>query len=79
MKKLIVTLAVVIAFAAASFAQKYAYVDSDYILENISIKPTAGIILGSGLGSFSEEINILKEVSASRLHRNRYPIYGQPA
>ncbi len=35
MKKLIVTLAVVIAFAAASFAQKYAYVDSDYILENI--------------------------------------------
>jgi outer membrane protein len=35
MKKLILTLAIVISAFAVSLAQKYAYVDSDYILENI--------------------------------------------
>jgi outer membrane protein len=35
MKKLILTLAIVISAFAVTLAQKYAYVDSDYILENI--------------------------------------------
>ncbi|MBN1951214.1 MAG: purine-nucleoside phosphorylase [Bacteroidales bacterium] len=38
---------------------------ADYILDNISLRPVAGIILGSGLGSFAEEITILKEISFS--------------
>lgn len=35
MKKLTITLAVVLAAFTATFAQKYAYVDTDYILSNI--------------------------------------------
>ena len=35
MKKLILTLALIISVAAVSMAQKYAFVDSDYILNNI--------------------------------------------
>lgn len=35
MKKLVLTFALIIAAFAMSFAQKYAYVDTDYILENI--------------------------------------------
>ena len=35
MKKLFIALVVTLAFAGASVAQKYAYVDSDYILDNI--------------------------------------------
>jgi outer membrane protein len=35
MKKLILTLAVILSLSAVTLAQKYAFVDSDYILENI--------------------------------------------
>ena len=35
MKKLILTLAVILSMTAVTLAQKYAFVDSDYILENI--------------------------------------------
>ncbi len=35
MKKLILTLAVILSVAAVTLAQKYAFVDSDYVLENI--------------------------------------------
>ncbi|MCK4569066.1 MAG: OmpH family outer membrane protein [Bacteroidales bacterium] len=35
MKKLILTIAVILSVVAVSMAQKYAFVDSDYILENI--------------------------------------------
>ena len=35
MKKLIITLIVLLSLPAVSIAQKYAYVDTDYILENI--------------------------------------------
>ena len=34
MKKIILTLAIAL-FSVATFAQKYAYVDTDYILKNI--------------------------------------------
>ena len=35
MKKLILTIAVILSVVAVSMAQKYAFVDSDYVLENI--------------------------------------------
>ena len=35
MKKLILTLTVILSFSAVTLAQKYAFVDSDYVLENI--------------------------------------------
>lgn len=35
MKKLVLTIAVVLTFIATSYAQKYAFIDSEYILENI--------------------------------------------
>ncbi len=35
MKKVILTIAVAFTFVAATYAQKYAFVDSEYILENI--------------------------------------------
>ncbi|HKI89129.1 MAG TPA: OmpH family outer membrane protein [Draconibacterium sp.] len=35
MKKLVLTIAVVLTFIASSYAQKYAFIDSEYILENI--------------------------------------------
>jgi outer membrane protein len=35
MKKVVLTIAVVLTFIATSYAQKYAFIDSEYILENI--------------------------------------------
>jgi len=35
MKKVVLTIAVVLIFIATSYAQKYAFIDSEYILENI--------------------------------------------
>lgn len=35
MKKLVLTTAIVLTFIASSYAQKYAFIDSEYILENI--------------------------------------------
>ena len=35
MKKVALTIAVVLTFIASSYAQKYAFIDSEYILENI--------------------------------------------
>ena len=35
MKKLVLTIAVIMTFISMSYAQKYAFVDSEYILENI--------------------------------------------
>ena len=35
MKKTVLTIAVILTFIATSYAQKYAFIDSEYILENI--------------------------------------------
>jgi outer membrane protein len=35
MKKVVLTFAVILAFITTSYAQKYAFIDSEYILENI--------------------------------------------
>ena len=35
MKKVVLTIAVILTFIATSYAQKYAFIDSEYILENI--------------------------------------------
>lgn len=56
MKKLMLTLAVILSVYAVTFAQKYAFVDSDYILENIPEYQDALDILDEFSISWQKEI-----------------------
>ncbi len=56
MKKIILTLLVLISVSTVSFAQKYAYVDTDYILENIPEYNDAQDILNELSARWQKEI-----------------------
>lgn len=58
MKKLILTLAVIITASAFSLAQKYAFVDTDYILENIPEYQDALDILDEFSIEWQKEIEV---------------------
>ena len=61
MKKIILTLAIAL-FSFASFAQKYAYVDTDYILKNIPEYITAQKTLDDLSEKWEAEIDAKKAV-----------------
>lgn len=49
---------------------------ADYIANCISVKPVTGIILGSGLGAFANEIEIIQELPYSSIPH--FPVAGIP-
>lgn len=60
MKRILLTLAVVIGFAFAGMAQKYAYVDSEYILENIPAYKAAQEQLDKLSGQYQKELETIQ-------------------
>ena len=60
MKRILLTLAVVIGFAFAGIAQKYAYVDSEYILENIPAYKAAQEQLDKLSGQYQKELETIQ-------------------
>ncbi|MCF8362239.1 MAG: OmpH family outer membrane protein [Prolixibacteraceae bacterium] len=60
MKKILITLIAVITFASASYAQKYAYVDTEYILENIPAYQAAQEQLNTLSTQYQRELENVK-------------------
>lgn len=60
MKRILLTLAVVLGFAFAGMAQKYAYVDSEYILENIPAYKAAQEQLDKLSGQYQKELETIQ-------------------
>lgn len=60
MKKLLITISLVAIVATASFAQKYAYVDTDYILENIPAYRAAQEQLNSLSSQYQKELETMQ-------------------
>jgi outer membrane protein len=60
MKRILLTLAVVLGFAFASMAQKYAYVDSEYILQNIPAYKAAQEQLDKLSGQYQKELETIQ-------------------
>lgn len=60
MKRILLTLAVVLGFAFAGMAQKYAYVDSEYILENIPAYKAAQEQLDKLSGQYQKELEAIQ-------------------
>ena len=69
MKKIILTVLVFLSISAASFAQKYAYVDTDYILENIPEYNDAQDILNELSARWQKEIEA-KYSELDKLYRS---------
>ena len=70
MKKITLTLLASI-FALASFAQKYAYVDTDYILKNIPEYIAAQKTIDDLSEKYQKELEAKKNISYTKL-RNYY-------
>ena len=60
MKRILLTLAVVLGFAFVGMAQKYAYVDSEYILENIPAYKAAQEQLDKLSGQYQKELETIQ-------------------
>ena len=60
MKKLLLTIFATFAIFATSFAQKYAYVDSEYILENIPAYRAAQEQLDKISGQYQKELETMR-------------------
>lgn len=60
MKRILLTLAVVLGFAFAGMAQKYAYVDSEYILQNIPAYKAAQEQLDKLSGQYQKELETIQ-------------------
>ena len=60
MKKLLLTMIAAFAISFASHAQKYAYVDSDYILENIPAYRAAQEQLDKISGQYQKELETMR-------------------
>jgi outer membrane protein len=60
MKRILLTLAVVMGFAFAGMAQKYAYVDSEYILQNIPAYKAAQEQLDKLSGQYQKELETIQ-------------------
>lgn len=60
MKRIVITAVVLFAFSVASFAQKYAFVDTEYILENIPAYTAAQEQLDQLSGQYQKELESMK-------------------
>lgn len=60
MKRILFTLLVFVAFVANGFAQKYAFVDTDYILENIPAYTAAQEQLDQLSGQYQKELESMQ-------------------
>ena len=60
MKRIVLTTVTIIAFTVASYAQKYAYVDTEYILENIPAYTAAQQQLDQLSGQYQKELENIK-------------------
>lgn len=60
MKRIIITLLAIVAFTAISFAQKYAFVDTEYILENIPAYTAAQEQLDQLSGQYQKELEAVQ-------------------
>jgi len=60
MKRIIITLLAIVAFTAISFAQKYAFVDTEYIMENIPAYTAAQEQLDQLSGQYQKELEAVQ-------------------
>lgn len=60
MKRIVLTAVTIIAFTVASYAQKYAFVDTEYILENIPAYTAAQEQLDQLSGQYQKELESMK-------------------
>ena len=60
MKRIVLTLVAVVAITIASYAQKYAFVDTEYILENIPAYTAAQEQLDQLSGQYQKELETIK-------------------
>ncbi|MFA9392356.1 MAG: OmpH family outer membrane protein [Prolixibacteraceae bacterium] len=60
MKRIVLTALVIFAFTAMSFAQKYAFVDTEYILENIPAYTAAQEQLDQLSGQYQKELESIQ-------------------